>query len=494
LNLQQWELFVFTTSRRQPSAGFAAAFFGLALLLGANAAAAEAPGNPLIQAILPVKLFYECKAEIVAKIDELSKKPAPPAQPAQPDAAGQPAPPARAAPAAAAAAAAPPPLRNPCILQQALNEYRDKPALIGAGDVVIAVAGDSWQEPAPGSKLYVWLNGAEVSNDVTVAGAERLGNIVFLTLRLNPGKQSRAFWATLIHDAGMTARVPLSVALSWALTPPVGTPLLIPFAPTVAVTVEKRLWIAFVLIAVFGLGAIVLAIRRGVLRDKALDPAGTLLEQADQLRRLWTRRHASMDPCIKAYYPNYKPNVPGTDGYLPCLPDNVDPVCLDAADKVLRTQVAPTNAEPVIVGIIQGRRSWSYSLAATQLFAWFLFALLAGIFVWTVYGQLPAIEGSVLGLLGISVGTAGLSWAVDASAMHRSGGPSSGFFSDLISDPDNNARIHRFQCVFVNGALLLVGIANVVFDVTYPTFDQSWLIFLAISGITYTGGKQLKET
>jgi hypothetical protein len=231
-----------------------------------------------------------------------------------------------------------------------------------------------------------------------------------------------------------------------------------------------------------------------VLRDKALDPAGALLEKAGQLRRLWTRRHASMDPCIKAYYPDYKPNVPGTEGHLPCLPDNVDPACLDAADKALNSQVAPANPAPVIVGIIQGRRAWSYSLAATQLFAWFLFALLAGIFVWTVYGQLPPIEGSVLGLLGISVGTAGLSWAIDTSATHRSGGPSSGFFSDLISDPDNNARIHRFQCVFVNGALLLVGIANVVFDVMYPTFDQSWLIFLAISGITYTGGKQMKET
>jgi hypothetical protein len=456
---------MFMTSRRAKRSVFAAALLGMALPPGAHAAATD----PEIQGIVPVKLFYECKDEIIASIDGKTAVPAPPAPPA-------------------------PPPKAACVWQKAVDEYREKPTLLGAGDVVVAVAGGTWQEPAPGSKLHVWLNGTEVSDDIDVVGAERLSSTVFLTLRLKPGRQSRALWSTMIHDAGMTAQVPLSVALSWGLTPSPGKSLSVPFAPKIAVTVTRRLWIAFVLIAVFGLGAIVLAIWRGVLRDKALDPAGALLEKAAQLRRLWTRRHTSMDPCIKAYYPAYKPNVKGTADYLPCLPDNVDPACLEAADKVLSTQVAPADPAPAVIGIIQGRRSRSYSLASTQLFAWFLFALLAGIFVWTVYGQLPPIEGSVLGLLGISVGTAGLSWAIDTSATHRNGGPSRGFFSDLISDPDNNARIHRFQCVLVNGALLLVGVANVVYDVTYPTFDQSWLIFLGISGITYTGGKQLKET
>ena len=457
---------MFMTSERETMLRLIIATCSLVLFLGAgrSVAAAAAPPDIKIQAIVPVKLFYACKAEIGAVINS---------------------PPASAE-------------KSGCVLQQALNEHAQRPTLIGAGDVVIAVTGDSWQEPDIGAKLHVWLNGADVTDDITVAGAERLDKTVYLTLRLNPGKQSRGLWATLIHDAGMTTPVPLWGAPRWPGVPPpsprADIPSALRFPPKTAVTTTERLWVAFALIAVFGIGAIVLAVRRGVLRDKPVDPIGKLFSQADQLRRLWTRRHTSMDPCIRNFYPAYKPNVPGSPDYLPCLPDNVDPACLEAADKALDSALIPANTAPVVIGIIQGRRTWSYSLAATQLFAWFLFALLAGIYVWTVYGQLPAIEGSVLGLLGISVGTAGLSWVIDTNPLRRNGGPSSGFFADLISDPDNASRIHRFQCVFVNGALLLVGIANVVFDVTYPTFDPSWLIFLAISGVTYTGGKQLKET
>jgi len=177
------------------------------------------------------------------------------------------------------------------------------------------------------------------------------------------------------------------------------------------------------------------------------------------------------------------------------MPDDVDPACLEAADKALSDRVISAPREPVVVGIIQGRRRWSYSLASTQLFLWFLFALVCGIYFWAVYGQMPAIDGSVLGLLGISSGTAGAAWVIENNtSAKRRGGPSQGFFLDLITDPENEARIHRFQCVCVNGALLLVGIANVVYDVVYPTFDKTWLGFLVISSVTYAAGKQIKET
>ena len=50
----------------------------------------------------------------------------------------------------------------------------------------------------------------------------------------------------------------------------------------------------------------------------------------------------------------------------------------------------------------------SFSLAKVQLGVWFLFAVSAGIFLWVVRGQLAALDGSVLVLLGLSTATAGM--------------------------------------------------------------------------------------
>ena len=70
---------------------------------------------------------------------------------------------------------------------------------------------------------------------------------------------------------------------------------------------------------------------------------------------------------------------------------------------------APLNADQeanITIGLAllpkDHRLHASYSLARVQLAMWFLFAVAAGVFLWAVYGQLPAIDGSLLALLGLT--------------------------------------------------------------------------------------------
>ncbi|MFL6673269.1 MAG: hypothetical protein ACJ8LG_08265 [Massilia sp.] len=424
--------------------------------------AADATG-PVVDAVLPAQMYLSCKPEVASELDAVK-------------------------PLGSRLVAA------GCLTKGALAEYQAEPTLVGAGDIVVAVTRDSWKQPTADARLRISFNGTDVSDDILQVSAEPLGQHVFLTLRLNPGNRSRALWATLIRDAGMTAVVPLSVALAWSGTEPgAAVPLKLLPRPTIAVSTQGRLAAAIVLVLLFGVASIVGALKFGVLLDAAPAAVAAMLAKAAAVRRAWKPRFGTFQQYLLGYYPAYAPNKPKTPNYVPGMPE-VDLECAADAELALSTETAPVPDTPAIVGIIEGKRGWSYSLGSTQLFAWFVFTLLAGIFFWTVYRQFPPIDNSVLELLGISVGTAGVAWVIDKNPQRRVGGPSLGFFSDLITDPDSNGRVHRFQCVFVNAALLLVGTANVVYDIVYPTFEPTWLIFLAISGVTYTAGKGLRET
>lgn len=144
----------------------------------------------------------------------------------------------------------------------------------------------------------------------------------------------------------------------------------------------------------------------------------------------------------------------------------------------------------------QTARSMPFSLSRVQLFSWFMFALLSGVFLKLIYTELPALDGSILALLGISTGAGALSWTIDKSLetpSDRSGTISQGFWLDLVTGPRGDYQVHRMQAVLVNITLLLIGVFHVVTSIAYPTFDQSWLIFLTISGGTYAFGKQMAE-
>jgi hypothetical protein len=84
----------------------------------------------------------------------------------------------------------------------------------------------------------------------------------------------------------------------------------------------------------------------------------------------------------------------------------------------------------------------AFSLGRVQLYCWFMFALLAGIFLKLVYSELPTLDNSILALLGICAGTAGLSWAIDKSSEQSAGSLSRGLMFDLVTGPNNEHQVH----------------------------------------------------
>jgi len=160
--------------------------------------------------------------------------------------------------------------------------------------------------------------------------------------------------------------------------------------------------------------------------------------------------------------------------------------------------VAKEQEPATIIGLALLARSWkpvraAFSLARVQLAVWFVFAVAAGVFLWIVYGQLPPIDGSLLALLGLSVGTAGISVAVDKNSGGRGYSPSQGLLLDLVTGFDEKQQVHRYQAVVVNLLLLFVGISHVQQQLTYPIFDATWLALLGVSGVALGVGKQLLE-
>jgi hypothetical protein len=136
----------------------------------------------------------------------------------------------------------------------------------------------------------------------------------------------------------------------------------------------------------------------------------------------------------------------------------------------------------------------AYSLGRLQTGIWFLFAATSGLFLWVIYGHLPPVDGSVLAILGISVGVTGMSLAVDKRANDWDlRVRSNGLLVDLVTGHDNKQQVHRYQSVVANVILLFVGVGHVVQHLTYPVFDASWLAFLGISGIGLAAGKQIAE-
>jgi xanthine/uracil permease len=138
----------------------------------------------------------------------------------------------------------------------------------------------------------------------------------------------------------------------------------------------------------------------------------------------------------------------------------------------------------------------SFSFANVQLALWFGFAVATALFLWVLYGDLPKIDSSVLTLLGLSLGTSGVSWMADRSAAaSRPYQPTQGFWLDMTTGwADDKMQVYRYQAVVVNLLLLAVGVVHVVQQLTYPTFDSTWLIFLGVSAGAFGVGKQVKET
>ncbi|HYD81604.1 MAG TPA: hypothetical protein VEC06_17515 [Paucimonas sp.] len=154
-----------------------------------------------------------------------------------------------------------------------------------------------------------------------------------------------------------------------------------------------------------------------------------------------------------------------------------------------------------------GRRK-PYSLARVQAAWWFFLVLASYLFIGLITGDYgTTITGTVLGLLGISAATAIGSATIDAGRSRPPGAPaaapgaapvaapaaappptSSYWWIDILSDA-GGVSFHRFQVAawtFVLGIIFVVQVYQVL---AMPTFDESLLALLGISGGTYLGLK-----
>lgn len=364
--------------------------------------------------------------------------------------------------------------------------------LNGSGDLTIAVDHDSFEafrntkRDQPGS-FVLFLKGIPMLTDARLIASEQVGSLAVFRYRISQGKESQLLWSMLYADGSLFKSQPLHAALGWKADTE-ATPSLIPArddsGAQVRVTTELQLFLALALVALT-IGVVVFIGSKGdSLRDANLP---TWWQDAAALKA----KLAKLDPAARDQYlvENYPGYVPGkAEDYI------------QRAQSLLERQpVANEHIPTVVVGLALLPRTWrplraTYSLSRTQLALWFTFTVSAGLFLWMLYGDLRRIDGSLLLLLGISVGTAGVSWMADRNMPDRPYQPSQGFLADLLTGFDERKQLHRYQAVIVNLLLLIVGIFHVGQQLSYPVFDASWLIFLGISGSAYGVGKGLIET
>lgn len=139
----------------------------------------------------------------------------------------------------------------------------------------------------------------------------------------------------------------------------------------------------------------------------------------------------------------------------------------------------------------------SFSLGRTQLFLWLLFAIVASLYLWCLTGTLPALSGTVLLILLISGGTTVSAMLVDQAKQYKVRS-SKGFFRDVTNDDLDAATetpsLHRLQQLIVTVLLLAAGVVTVYRDLTFPVFDDNWLLLMGLSAGTYLLGKKAEKS
>jgi len=131
----------------------------------------------------------------------------------------------------------------------------------------------------------------------------------------------------------------------------------------------------------------------------------------------------------------------------------------------------------------------SYSLARTQLAFWTVLIVFAFVYIWAVTGDLPLINGSILILLSISMGTAAGASIIDYSQKDNvPSGSSQGFLIDILSDR-NGVSIHRFQMFIWTIVMGFFFYRAVVRNMAMPLFDDNLLALMGISNGAYLGLK-----
>lgn len=396
--------------------------------------------------------------------------------------------------------------------------FRDQPVmtLIGDGDVVVYVGAAQYEKAnqaaaKAGMTLRLRLNGMDQGADTALIGIERPAAaapatgtetpvkpepLVALRFHLRRSAETRALWTSLYNAVGINGSAPLRVGLGWssfadAVTPDHVSALRVRVAD-LASTVTATLLIVLLLISV----AWVL-FRTDAFRDAAT-PAWWPVAKTLQ-RRVSAEVAAAVQSDRKGDPELARAGV--LDGFEPGVVYQASRKAQYEAAAILALEgesLQGRDARDAVIGLALRTDQWktvrpSFSLGRIQLGLWFLFVVATGLFLWVVYGQLPVLPPSMLGMLTLSAATAGASAASDSNAGGRPWLPSRGLWNDLVTGFNDKQQIHRFQSVVVNVLLLAVGITQVIGELVYPSFDNSWLGFLGLSGVTLAAGKEITE-
>jgi hypothetical protein len=354
--------------------------------------------------------------------------------------------------------------------------------LLGTGDILIAIHPDAFDdlrefERKTAVPVGLYVNGVFLGDDAEPVGRELFPHAALLHFNIKPGEYSRRLWSALYRDGSTTQLHRLSAGLGW-YNAPRSTSLL--DKNRIAITSKPAFWLGIGFIVLIIALAVWLGVVTDIFRDAKTPEA---FHRAMQARKLHRRNADTEDNLLRRLYPGYT-----TEVRLECT---------QLAEEALKgTSIKTDSVNKVAAGLFLCRDQWaseksSYSLGRSQLGLWFLFAIATGLYLLIIYGDLPALDGSLLGLLGLSLGVTGMSLAIDKNNPPVEFKPSQGILRDLITGWDDQYQVYRFQAVIVNLLLLVVGILHVFSHLSYPIFEPTWLAFLGISGLAYGAGKQI---
>ena len=367
------------------------------------------------------------------------------------------------------------PLKQPLAIQR----------LAGAGDLELVLKKSEFDKEVrfstAGMSPRLIVNGVNLRNSAELVATLVCDPFVYLRFRIEPKKDSEKLWSAIYTSSGLTRSEPLVPSIGWD-----GASSVISLDSEsgnlreISVSTEFRVLIALGVLALILILTFIVYHKTDAFRD-AKTPwwfTDGMKSRKLDVDESWLKlRYSNFDVTrVKTYYAH---------------------AALDAAKKNY-----PKDKEEewdYFFGIVLSkfavkRPRATFSLARTQLGMWFMFAVCSGVYLWIVYGDLPRIEGSLLALLGISVGTAGVSLAIDTNISKDANGftGSRGFY-DLVTGFDEQQQVYRYQAIVINVLLLFVGIMNVIQSLTYPIFEPTWLAFLGISGVALATGKQVVE-
>ena len=368
--------------------------------------------------------------------------------------------------------------------------------LVGSGDVVVSITPESYNQmidyqAKKNVRAALFINGVNLKADAVLVSTQRLSNQVLLRYNIRPGDESRLLWSSIYRAGKTDAEYDMTAGLGWNVGTVTDATSQSNTSNKIAITDTTSFWLAIVCIFALVTFGLVLGFETDIFRD-AKTPAFILDAKNSDVFKEATRIR---DTILKA--PDEIPKLQAYDAnYQDANRTTYTAVAQQALDG---TDLTTLDQNKLIVGLVLLRDKWNsarstYSLGRTQLGMWFLFAVATASYLWIIYGDLPGIEGSLLALLGLSLGVTGMSLAVDQNNGKKiTYRPSRGLFKDLTTDWDDQQQVHRFQAVVVNLLLLTVGIIHVLRHLAFPIFDATWLAFLGISGVALAAGKRTTE-